>query len=174
MIRKPKHHPTYGTRLVGINFRERWNVVQMGTKEELERYIELEKRKRAETRDNFKSWADWITKITPMRAEQTFLRKTWRLRYGQSLNDGQLYRVDKTVYRYNQKLGIPRCNGTVSPYQVDRTRRCKLEVGNILVLTHVDELGTLYFSKIDAITEQFTYAFSRDSSQLGSLVPVET
>lgn len=173
MIRKPRHHPVYGTRLVGINFRERWNVVQMASAEEIERYIELEKERNGHSRHKFKSWNEWIQTITPMRAEQTYLRKTWRLRFGQSLTDGKLYKVDKTIYRYNQKLGIPRCNGTVSPYQVDRNRRCKLEVGNIIVLTHVDEMGTLYFSKIDAITDQYTYAFSRDSSQLGSLVPVE-
>ena len=173
MIRKPKHHPTFGTRLVGINFRERWNVVQKATKEEIERYIELETEKRATHRSNFSNWTEWTTVTTPMRAEQTHLRKIWRLRYGQAITEGQLYRVDKTIYRYNQKLGIPRCNGTVSPYQVDRQRRCKLPIGSIVVLTHVDELGTLYFSKIDAITDQYTYAFSRDSSQLGSLVPIE-
>ena len=172
-MRKPKLHPEWGMSLVGINFRERWNVVQKATQAELERYIELETQKRETPRSNFKDWGQWMTVTTPMRAEQTYLRKTWRLRYGKAFTDGQLYRVDKTIYRYNQKLGIPRCNGTVSPYQVDRHRRCKLEVGAIIVLTHVDELGTLYFSKIDAITEPYTYAFSRDSSQLGSLVPVE-
>ena len=173
MIRKPKYHPTYGMHLVGINFRERWNVVLMATKDEILRYIELEKEKRATPRSNFNDWTQWVTKTSPMKAEQTYLRKIWRLRYGKAFNDGQLYRVDKTIYRYNQKLGIPRCNGTVSPYQVDRHRRCKLPVGSIVVLTHVDEIGTLYFSKIDNITEPYTYAFSRDSSQLGSLVPVE-
>ena len=41
MIRKPKIHPTYGISLVGINFRERWNVVQYATKDEVEKYIDL-------------------------------------------------------------------------------------------------------------------------------------
>ena len=173
MIRKPKYHPTYGTALVGINFRERWNVVQKATKDEIDRYIDLHKQIKATPRSNYKDWQSWISKTSPMKAEQTHLRKLWRLRYGQSFNDGRLYRVDKTIYRYNQKLGIPRCNGTISPYQVDRHRRQNLPVDSIVVLTHVDELGTLYFSKIDAITEPYTYAFSRDSSQLGSLVPVE-
>ena len=39
MIRKPKKHPVYGMNLVGINFRERWNVLQYATKEELETFI---------------------------------------------------------------------------------------------------------------------------------------
>ena len=174
MIRKPKFHPKYGTQLVGINFRERWNVVQGATKEEIERYIALEKERRANPRHMFKTWSDWVSVATPLRSEQTYLRKIWRLRYGQSFNDGELYRVDRVIHRYNQKLGLPSCNGTVSPYQVDRDRRQKLKVGSIVVLTHVDELGTLYFSKIDAITDHYTFAFSRDSAQLGSLVVMES
>ena len=173
MIRKPKIHPRFGIRLVGINFRERWNVVSMATKEEIERYIELDKTRTSTVRGDFQNWQQFQSIVSPMRAEQTYLRKTWRLRYGKRFNDGQLYRVDKTIYRYNTKLGIPRNNGTVSPYMVDYNRRCKLEVGNIVVLTAIDELGTLYFSKIDAITDAYSYAFSRDSSQLGSLVPIE-
>lgn len=173
MIRKPKQHPTYDIPLVGINFRERWNVVQMASKEEVERYIELETERKNNPRWNFANWSEWITTSAPLRAEQTYLRKLWRLRYGQSFKDGQLYRVDKTIHRYNQKLGLPRCNGTVSPYQVDRDRRCKLGVGSLVVLTYCDELGTLYFSRIDAITDQYSFAFSRDSSQIGSLIPIE-
>ena len=39
MIRKPRVHPVYGTNLVGINFRERWNIVETATKVEIETYI---------------------------------------------------------------------------------------------------------------------------------------
>ena len=39
MIRKPKIHPKYNINLVGISFRERWNIVEFATKSELETYI---------------------------------------------------------------------------------------------------------------------------------------
>ena len=51
-MRKPKTHPKYNINLVGINFRERWNVVEHATKEELETYIANEKRTKETKRLN--------------------------------------------------------------------------------------------------------------------------
>ena len=39
-MRKPKKH--FGISTKGINFRERWNIVLMSTKEEFQEYIKLE------------------------------------------------------------------------------------------------------------------------------------
>ena len=58
MIRKPKIHPVYDIQLVGINFRERWNVVQYATKDEIETYIANYKHIQIEKRNLDKHWWD--------------------------------------------------------------------------------------------------------------------
>ena len=120
MIRKPKTHPTYGTNLIGINFRERWNIVMFATKDELETYI-----------DNFnhikhvkrETWGmDWWTKKEAMVNESTqniYFRKLWRKRHSESFQKDILYRVDRKIQRWNLKLAPKTGEGIASSYHFD-------------------------------------------------------
>ena len=173
MIRKPKYHPTYGISLVGINFRERWNVVEYATKEELEKYIDLFRFNKQQKREYGGKYHEWRAKVVPAQAQMRYLRKLWRIRHSDTFDQGIMYRMDRYISRWNLKLGIPQCEGSVSPYAVDRDRDYSLKQGDLVVLTHKDELGTLYFSKIDAVDSKYTYAFRKDSAQLASLIPLE-
>ena len=173
-MRKPRTHPTYGTNIVGINFRERWNVVLHATKDELEAYIDNQNFLRSNRRNQYQDYWKWKSITSVPQSQNIQLRKIWRTRHANSFENGILYTVTKSIPRYTQKIGTPRCDGTLRPYQVDRQREYVLAYGDVLVLNHRDELGTLYFTKIQDIGSKYTYAFTNQSSQLCALVPVET
>ena len=177
MIKKPKIHPKYGTKLVGINFRERWNVVQYATKDELEKYIANVERIKKTKRDWSKSSSDWWSKkqaIINEKIQNLYLRKVWRKRHSESFKTDVLYRVDRTIARWNQKLAPKTGNGLAISYHFERDASIQLLKGDIIVLTKVDELGNLYFSKINELSAPHPYVFNRENAQLGWILPVET
>ena len=104
-MRKPKIHPKYGIRLVGINFRERWNIVEHATKQEIETYISNVKRiKEIKTLDGA-SWWDKKHKTVNETVQNIYLRKVWRLRHSKTFEKDKIYRIDRHIARYNTKLG---------------------------------------------------------------------
>lgn len=176
-MRKPKYHPTYKIELVGINFRERWNVVQQATKEELECYIanfRYIKKEKSDNRENGKSW--WEQKQTTINesTQNNFLRKLWRKRHSETFQKDVLYRVDRNIARWNQKLGPKTGEGLATSYHFDRHRSHFLKVNDMVVLTKVDEMGNLYFAKINEINAPHPYVFNRDNAQLGWILPLKT
>ena len=173
MIRKPKYHPKYGTRLVGINFRERWNVVETATKDEIELYIKNSnhvKQKRRERTTS--SWWEHKSEIINEKVQNIHLRKVWRKRFSESFEQEKIYVLDKTLRRWNVKLGPTSGDGLAVSYNFQRETR--LMKGDMVVLTKTDELGNLYFSKINEIAAPHPYVFNRDNGNLGWIVPVET
>ena len=175
MIRKPKVHPNYGISLVGINFRERWNIVEYATKEEIQTYIKNAKHIKQSRKDNWGS--DWWSRkqaVINEQAQNNYLRKLWRKRHSESFQKDVLYRLDRTIQRWNQKLGPKTGEGLMTSYHFDRHRTFRLEKDDIVVLTKVDELGNLYFSKISEISAPYPYVFNRDNAQLGWILPVDT
>ena len=86
MIRKPKTHPTYGMNLVGINFRERWNVVEYATQIEIEKYIELFRFNKQNRKAAGSRYYEWREKIVPAQAQMRYLRKLWRIRHSQTFD----------------------------------------------------------------------------------------
>jgi len=176
-MRKPKYHPKYKTTLVGINFRERWNVVQQATKEELEIYIANFKYIKKSKEDHYSNPKDWWAKKQSIINESTqnnFLRKLWRKRHSETFQKDVLYRVDRNIARWNQKLGPKTGEGLATSYHFDRHRSHCLKVNDMVVLTKVDEMGNLYFAKINEINAPHPYVFNRDNAQLGWILPIET
>ena len=175
-MRKPKIHPQYGTRLVGINFRERWNVVEYATKEELERYISNTKRIKEVKIDSYgnKTWWEKKTMIINETVQNTYMRKVWRLRHSQSFKKDIIYRMDRNVARWNTKLGPTTGEGLATTYQFERNRKHSLMKGDLLALTKIDEMGNLYFIKLDEITAPHPYVFNRDNTNLAYVTPAET
>lgn len=176
-MRKPKKHPQYGTNLVGINFRERWNVTQHATKEELETYISNFNYIK-ETKQSMKSQGlDWWTRkqaIVNERTQNIYLRKVWRKRYSESFKSHILYRIDRNIARWSTKLGPTTGDGLATSYHFDRSRKQMLNKDDIVILTKTDEMGNLYFAKINDINARHPYVFNRDNAQLGWIIPVET
>lgn len=173
MIRKPKTHPTHGINLVGVNFRERWNVVQYATKEEIEGYIQNENFRKNNPRSGYATYWEWMQEHSIPKAQNINLRKKWRKRYSESFQYDVMYKVTKTIPRYSLRAGIPSCDGTIRGYQTDDRQNFHLRTDTVLVLNHRDELGTLYFSDIKDIGSKYTFAFPRESALLAALVPVE-
>lgn len=176
MMKKPKTHPTYGIELVGINFRERWNVVLHATKDEIELYVNnfLQiKEAKKNRRNNSMPWWEWKQSFANEQVQNIYLRKVWRKRYSETFQQQVLYKMDRTLERYNTKLGPKTENGVGSIYHFDNGRKYSLSSEDIVVLTKRDELGNLYFSKIDEITASNSYVFPRDSAQLAYIIPVE-
>ena len=174
-MRKPKIHPKYGTSLVGINFRERWNIVEHATKAELEMYISNFKHiKTTKLQNESRSWWDMRQKIVNESVHNVYLRKVWRKRHSETFEHEKLYRMDRNVARWNTKLG-PTCGeGLAASYQYERNKNHLLRKDDLLVLVKVDEMGNLYFSKVKEITAPHLYAFNRDNANLGYIIPVET
>ena len=169
MTRKPKIHPKYKIELSGVNFRERWNVVSHATKEELELYIANEKFQMNNKRNQFSNYWEWKASTSVPKAQNIQLRKLWRIRFANSFESDKLYKITRSIPSYSQRIGTPGCDGTLRPYEVDRERNYRLSVGDVLVLNHRDELGTLYFSNIKDIGSKYTYAFLRDTVLLCAL-----
>jgi len=177
MIRKPKLHPTYGINLVGINFRERWNVVKYATKDELETYISnfnhVKKIKR-EKRDSYKSWWDRKQSMINETTQNNYLRKVWRKRHSESFKKDVLYRMDKTIQRWSVKLGPSQGDGVTTAWMFDRDRIHRLNKDDIVMLTKIDEMGNLYFMKASEVDAKHPYVFNRDNANLGFVVPLDT
>ena len=176
-MRKPKIHPTFGTNLVGINFRERWNVVEYATKEEICRYIanheHIRKVKRNLDNNHTRDW--WARKqaIVDQSTQNNYLRKLWRKRHSESFKKDVLYRVDRNIRRWNVKLGPKVGDGIAVSYHFSRTAT-GLAKNDILMLTKTDEMGNLYFMKADAIDAPNPYVFNRENAQLGWILPIES
>lgn len=173
-MRKPKIHPVYGITLVGINFRERWNIVQHATKEEINTYINNVKHiKTSKLNQMDKSWWERKSKVVNESVQNNYLRKVWRCRHSQSFEKDKIYRIDRNIARYNTKLGPKIGDGYATAYNFERSRKHILRKGDLLILTKKDEMGNLYFSKIDEITATHPYVFNRDNANLGYIVQVE-
>ena len=175
-MRKPKIHPKYNISLVGINFRERWNIVEYATKEEIETYIKNArhiKQIKQDYADNM-SWWDMKQKTINESVQNTYLRKVWRVRHSQSFTSDVIYRVRRNIPRWNTKLGPRNGNGLAVAYQYERNRSHVLNKGDLLTLTRKDEMGNLYFIKLDEITAPHPYVFNRDNANLAYVIPVET
>ena len=174
-MRKPRIHPEYDINLRGINFRERWNVVQHATKEELENFIGNFRYINQSKIDNVgMNWWDRKQAIVNESTQNLYLRKLWRKRHSESFQKETLYRVNRNIARWNLKLGPKTGNGLATSYHFDRQRESRLKNGDIIILTKVDELGNLYFSKISEINAPHPYVFNRDNAQLGWILPVES
>ena len=177
-MRKPKIHPKYGLKLVGINFRERWNVVEFATEKEIQAFVMNTKHisdVRQKYLDSSESMSWWEQKhnIINEVVQNTYLRKLWRTRHSQSFKKDTIYRVDRNISRWNTKLGPVHGEGYATAYQYERTRKHVLNKGDLLTLTKVDEMGNLYFIKINEITAPHPYVFNRDNANLAYVVPVE-
>ena len=48
-----------------------------------------------------------------------------------------------------------------------------LSKGDIVILTKEDEMGNLYFQKIDEIDAPNPYVFNRENVQLGWILPID-
>jgi hypothetical protein len=174
MIRKPKTHPRYKTNLVGINFRERWNVVEYATKSEIETYISNYIHINTEKRNLDRHWWDRREAMINESTQNNYLRKLWRKRHSESFQKDVPYRVDKNIARWCVKLGPKLGDGIGSAWQFDRNRTQSLRKGDILMLTRVDEMGNLYFVKANDIDAKHPYVFNRDNAQLSYVVPLDS
>lgn len=172
-MRKPKIHPKYNINLVGINFRERWNIVEHATKQELETYIANDKRIKEMKALNEGSWWDRRKKTVNERTQNTYLRKVWRVRQSLTFETDKIYRMDRSIARWSTKLGPSTGEGFATSYQFEKEKKHALWAGDLLILTKRDEMGNLYFSKINEITAAHPYVFNRDNANLGYIVPVE-
>lgn len=172
-MRKPKIHPTYGTSLVGINFRERWNIVAHATKQELETYIANYNHINKEKKNFDRHWWERREAIINESTQNIYLRKVWRKRHSESFQKEVLYRVDRNITRWNTKLGPKSGNGIATCYHFNRSKESALVKDDIIILTKVDEMGNLYFAKASDISAPNPYVFNRDNAQLGWILPLE-
>lgn len=175
MIRKPKYHPIYKISLVGINFRERWNVVKCGTKDEIETYVGNFRHIQKKKREHLTSKRDWWAEKRSIVNESTqnnYLRKLWRKRHSESFKKEVLYRIDRDIRRWNLKLGPKTGDGIAVSYHFTR-QMSGLSKGDIVILTKEDEMGNLYFQKIDEIDAPNPYVFNRENVQLGWILPID-
>ena len=173
MIKKPKEH--MGIKVTGISFSERWNVVEMATKTELERFISLWKERRDILGHEKWNWEKRRQSI-PLQSEMINIRKTWRLRYGQQFHKDQLYRFGRNIATYDIKLSPKDGPGCFSIWSI----RSKLPQGyvpvkkdTILHYSHCDELGNHYFYNLEYIDSPYLITFKRDDKHLASIVPLE-
>ena len=121
MIRKPKMH--FGISTKGTTFRERWNIVEMATESEFKEYILLEgKANSIPPRDpNTNRWnSSGHAQKEDIRVKQRYMRKCWRLRYGNQFKEDQLYRIDKIIHRYNCKVSPRGANGVMGLWTITR------------------------------------------------------
>lgn len=177
MIRKPKIHPVYGINLVGINFRERWNIVEYATEEEIKTYVanfrKIAKERHAwRLKNDRTTWWEFNSKIKNQKVENIFFRKVWRIRYSQTFQKNKLYIVDKNIQRWDTKLAPVGGHGMASMYTFDRSNKYVLSKGVILMHIDTDEMGNVYFSRADEINAAHQYVFNRDNKQLSFIVEV--
>ena len=174
-MRKPKIHPKYGINLVGINFRERWNILEHATKEEIETYVSNVKHVKKVKQDlpRTATWWERKQKTVNETVQNTYFRKLWRVRHSQTFQKDKIYRVDRNIPRYSTKLGPSTGDGYATSYHFERQRKHNLNKNDMLILTKTDEMGNLYFMKLNEITAPHPYVFNRDNANLGYIVPVE-
>jgi len=176
-LRKPKVHPKWpDVNLVGINFRERWNIVEYATKEEICRFIANDKHiKKMKGKLQLPGYSWWERKaaVVDETTQNVYLRKLWRKRHSESFEKDVLYRVERNIRRWNLKLGPKMGDGLAVSYHFDRNTK-NLNKGDILVLTKTDEMGNLYFSKADEIDAPNPYVFNRENAQLGWIREIES
>ena len=176
-MRKPKEH--YGISTRGINFRERWNIVKMATEEEFKEYIRLEKRCRGiRIKDSSVRWnSSGQAQRENLKGQQRYIRKCWRLRYGNTFKKDQLYKIDRTIHRYNCKVSPRGSNGSMGIWTLRRleggNKLQGLGIGTIVLYSHTDEIGMHYFTRADQIDSPHQYVFKSDDSQLCAIVPLE-
>lgn len=173
MLKKPRQH--LGLNLVGIQFSERWNIVEMANKAELERFIFLWKERKDILTPHKWDWSKRREAI-PLQSEMINLRKTWRLRYGTQFHEGELWRFNRNIASYDIKLSPKDGPGCFSIWSI----RSKLPSGyvpveknTILHYSHRDELGNHYFYNLEYIDSPYLITFKRDDKHLASIVPLE-
>ena len=182
MIKKPKIHPEYGINLVGIQFGIRWNAVLCATKQEIinfiNNYISIKKITKQYWKDRINQTGRWyvLKKATSNpSAENAYYRKLWKVRYSKTFDKSKLYRIDKkSIYRWDTKLSSSSGVGTIPTYLVDRDRKFSLSRNDIMIYSHVDDLGNVFFMKADSIDVAHLYAFSRESRQLQYIIEIES
>lgn len=177
-MRKPKVHPKFGIKLEGINFSERWNIVMMASEAELFDYISnfmnisQAKEERASSNRKESFWV-YRANIAESEIRNMHLRKLWRTRYSQNFDKNKLYKIDRKINRWDVKLSPQGGDGLASAYRFQRQDTYRLEKGDILMYTHTDELGNVYFSKACKVSSAHQFAFNRDNKQLASIVEVK-
>ena len=182
MIRKPRIHPEYGIKLHGTDFQERWNIIQHATKAELQHYIKnfnavnLENNKyksRADQRLNYWAYQD---SIINEKIENAHYRKLWRVRYSKAFDTNKLYKIDKKkIYNWDIKLSSVGGIGLCSAYRFQHQKsNMRLYKDDIMIYSHSDELGNVYFLKAGEINAPHLYCFNRENKQLGYFVEVES
>ena len=190
MIRKPSIHPEYGIKLRGTDFLERWNIIQHATKAELQHYIKncdaiiLENNKYKSRADQRRNYWQHQDNIINEKIENAYYRNLWRVRYFKAFDTNKLYKIDKKkISNWDIKLssagGIGLCSayrfspysqyGAGSPYSSMR-----LYKDDIMIYSHSDELGNVYFLKAGEINAPHLYCFNRENKQLGYFVEVES
>ena len=173
MLKKPKQYQ--GITLTGISFSERWNIVEMATKEEIERFITLWKKRKKILFPNKWDWEKRRQTI-PLQSEMINLRKTWRLRYGKELHKDQLYRFDRNISGYDIKLSPKDGPGCFSIWSVRRQLPdgyVPVKKDSILHYSHRDELGNHYFYNLEYIDSPYLITFKRDDKHLASIIPIK-
>ena len=91
-MRKPKIHPRFFINLVGTNFRERWNVVEHATKDELENYISNTKHiKKIKIEHWGKNWWQQKQMTINESVQNTYMRKIWRIRHSKTYKKDVIY-----------------------------------------------------------------------------------
>ena len=182
MIRKPRIHPEYGIKLFGTNFQERWNVVQYATETELQHYIKhSDVVKLANDKYNSRNltgrnyWQHQDTVINE-KTENVHFRKLWRVRYSKTFDTNKLYKIDKKqIYRWDIKLSSISGIGLCSAYKFKRQPIAMvLNKNDIMIYSHSDELGNVYFLKAGEINAPHLYCFNRENKQLGYFIEVES
>ena len=174
MIKKPKMH--FGISTKGIQFRERWNIVEMATKDEFKEFIKIENKINNMSVQHRGKW-NWPlhSKREEQRVKQRYLRKCWRLRYGSQFKKDQLYRIDKIIHRYNCKISPRGSNGVMGLWTLrhEQGNLKGLSIGSIIMYSHTDELGMHYFTRVDQVDNPHLYVFKADDHQLCAIVPLE-
>lgn len=173
-MRKPKIHPEYGINLVGIQFGTRWNVVSMATKDEIQKFISNFSHIQEIRRSN-RRWWDKRLNTANETTQNNYFKKLWRKRYGETLQKDVLYRCDRNFGRWDIKLAPSTGEGSASSYIFtrDQSSLYRISKGDILVMTKSDELGNLYFSKINEISSKHLFVFSNTSDHLSFFVPLK-
>jgi hypothetical protein len=177
MIKKPKIHPEYGINLVGIQFGIRWNAVLCATQQEIINFISNYRliKSMAKKPPTSRDW--WATKKATINesSENAYYRKLWKVRHSQTFDKSKLYRIDKkSIYRWDTKLSSSSGVGTIPTYLVDRDRNFSLSRNDIMIYSHMDDLGNVFFMKADSIDVAHLYAFSRESRQLQYFIEIES
>lgn len=175
MIKKPRYH--HGLKLVGISFNERFNIVEQATQLELERFIELFRKKLAIKKggSHRQTW-EQRRKAIPLNAEMINLRKTWRIRYGNKFDKEKMYKFDRSIASYEIKLAPKQGPGQFSSWTVraDLPNNFKpVGKNTILHYSHSDEIGNHYFYNLEYIDSPYLITFKRDDRHLASIIPIE-